>query len=230
MLAFAMNKLPILLFLLFIFSFGNAEAQRIMGAAIFGVNVSQVDGDEVYGYKKYGLNAGLSAIVPFGDKWSISIENIYSQKGAHQRDKYLDSLDGSYDLKLNYLEVPLLVHFTDKDIVTFGAGASWGRLIQVSEQRNGYDMPTTTLQSGIYNSNDFNLLLDLRFRVFERFRFNARYAYSLRPIATREVIDSKTGKPNIRDQYSGLFSFRIIYVFNERYSRENRRQSPQIQQ
>ena len=224
------NKLPVLfLFFIMFFSF-SASAQRIMGAAILGVNASQVDGDEVYGYKKFGLNAGLSAIVPFGDKWSVSIENVFSQKGAHQRARYLDSLDGSYDLKLNYLDVPLLVHFTDKDIVTFGGGLSWGRLIQVSEQRNGYDMPATTLQSEIYNSNDFNLLLDLRFRVFERFRFNARYAYSLRPIATREVIDSKTGKPNIRDQYSGLFSFRIIYVFNERYSKENRRQSSQIQQ
>ena len=71
--------------------------QRIMGAAIVGLNATQVDGDEVYGYKNFGLNAGLSAIVPFNNKWSVSIENIYSEKGAHQRVKYLDSLDGSYD-------------------------------------------------------------------------------------------------------------------------------------
>ncbi|MGV8113046.1 MAG: porin family protein [Lentimicrobium sp.] len=203
--------------------------QRIMGAAIVGLNATQVDGDEVYGYKNFGLNAGLSAIVPFNNKWSVSIENIYSEKGAHQRVKYLDSLDGSYDLRLNYLEVPVLLHFTDKEIVTFGAGMSWGRLVKVWEQRNGYEMPATTLESGIYRSSDLNLLLDIRFRVFERLRFNARYAYSLRPIATREIIDSKTGRPNIRDQYNGLFSFRLIYVFNERLSRESRRQGQQPQ-
>lgn len=200
------------------------NAQRIMGAAILGVNASQVDGDEVYGYKKFGLNAGAAAIIPFKEKWSVSIENIYSEKGAHQRRKYLDSLDGSYDLKLNYLEVPVLLHFTDKETVTFGAGMSWGRLVKVWEQRNGYEMPATTLQSGIYRGSDLNLLLDIRFRVFERFRFNARYAYSIRPIATREVVDSKTGKPNIRDQYSGLFTFRLIWVFNERISRESRKE------
>lgn len=216
----------LLLFILLTFSL-NSVAQRIMGAAIFGVNASQVDGDEVFGYKKFGLNAGLSAIIPFNNKWSVSLENIYSEKGAHQKPRYQDSLDGSYDLKLTYVEVPFLVHFTDKDIVTFGAGMSWGRLIKLSEQRNGYPMPETTLQSEIYNRDDFNLLLDVRFRVFERFRFNTRYAYSVRPIATREVIDSKTGRPNIREQYSGLFSFRLIYVFNEKYSRENRKQSPQ---
>jgi hypothetical protein len=229
MLACTMNKLPLLLLLLILASFESAEAQRIMGAAIFGVNASQVDGDEVYGYKKFGFNTGLSAIVPFNDKWAVSIENVYSEKGARQRRKYLDSLDGSYDLKLNYLEVPVLLHFTDKDIVTFGAGMSWSRLVKVSEQRNSIEMPATTLESGIYNSSDINLLLDIRFRVFERLRFNARYAYSLSPIATREVVDSKTGRPNIRDQYNGLFSFRLIYVFNERYSRENRRQSSQPQ-
>ncbi|MBW6490551.1 MAG: PorT family protein [Lentimicrobium sp.] len=221
-----MNKIAGFLFLILVISSSGVDAQRIMGAAIFGVNASQVDGDEVYGYKKFGINAGLSAIVPFDDKWSISIENIYNEKGAHQRPKYQDSLDGSYDLKLNYLEVPFLLHFTDKDIVTFGAGMSWGRLIKVAEQRNGYAMPATTLESGIYNKNDFNLLLDIRFRVFERLRLNARYAYSVRPLATREIIDSKTGRPNIRDQYSGLFSFRLIYVFNEQYSRENRKQGP----
>lgn len=222
------DKLPILFLLLAMLSANYAAGQRIMGAAIIGVNASQVDGDEVYGYKKFGLNTGLSAIVPFGEHWAVSIENIYNQKGAHQKPIYSDSLDGSYDLKLNYLEVPVLVHFNDKDIVTVGAGVSWGRLIKVSEQRNGWDMPATTLKSEIYNRNDFNVLLDVRFRVFERFRFNVRYAYSMTPIATREVVDSKTLKPNIRDQYSGLFSFRLIYVFNEDYSRESRRQSPQV--
>ncbi|KAF5069596.1 Outer membrane protein beta-barrel domain protein [anaerobic digester metagenome] len=212
-----------------VISVQTGYGQRIMGAAIVGLNATQVDGDEVYGYKNFGLNAGLSAIVPFNNKWSVSIENIYSEKGARQRVKYLDSLDGSYDLRLNYLEVPVLLHFTDKDIVTFGAGMSWGRLVKVWEQRNGYEMPATTLESGIYRSSDLNLLLDVRFRVFERLRFNARYAYSIRPIATREIIDSKTGRPNIRDQYNGLFSFRLIYVFNERLSRESRRQGPQPQ-
>ncbi|GAP43074.1 outer membrane protein beta-barrel domain [Lentimicrobium saccharophilum] len=218
----------VLLFIAVI-SVQTGYGQRIMGAAIVGLNATQVDGDEVYGYKNFGLNTGLSAIVPFNNKWSVSIENIYSEKGAHQRVKYLDSLDGSYDLKLNYLEVPVLLHFTDKDIVTFGAGMSWGRLVKVWEQRNGYEMPATTLESGIYRSSDLNFLLDVRFRVFERLRFNARYAYSIRPIATREIIDSKTGRPNIRDQYNGLFSFRLIYVFNERLSRESRRQGPQPQ-
>jgi hypothetical protein len=221
------RKIILLIALIAVFFPKVGNAQRIMGAVIFGGNATQVDGDEVFGYHKFGVNAGLAAIVPFGDNWSVSVENVFSQKGAHQRKLYLDSLDGSYDLKLNYLDVPVLIQYTDKDIVTFGAGMSWGRLVGISEQRNGYGMPGTTLESGIYRSSDLNVLLDVKFRVIDRLRLNVRYAYSVRPIATREVIDSKTGKPNIRDQYNGMFTFRIYYVFNEKLSRQNRRQSSQ---
>jgi len=220
-------KLKLLLLLLFVFvNSSQLWAQRIMGAVTFGVNATQVDGDEVFGYHKFGLNTGAAAIIPFTDKWSLSVENTFSQKGAHQRKLYLDSLDGSYDLKLNYLDVPLLIQYTDKEVVSFGTGISWGRLVGISEQRNGYQMSETTLQSGIYRNSDLNLLLDVKFRLIDRLRFNVRYAYSIRPIATREVIDSKTGKPNIRNQYNGMFTFRLYYVFNEKLSRESRRQNP----
>lgn len=193
----------------------GANAQRFQGAIIGGVNASHVDGDEVYGYNKFGLNVGAAAIIPFGKNWSVSLENIYNEKGAHQRARYADSLDGSYDLKLNYLDVPLLIHYTDKEIVTFGLGASWGGLVKISEQRNSIPMTATTLTSGIYRRSDINILADIRFRLYKRLHFNTRYAYSMRPIATREVQDSKTGYPNIRQQYNGMFTFRLYYIFNE---------------
>ena len=220
-------KLTLLISFICLITLPGSFAQRIMGAAIVGVNATKVNGDEVDGYHKFGLNAGLGAIIPFGNNWSVSLENIYNQKGAHQRKRVNDSLDGSYDLKLNYLEVPVLLQYTDKDIVTFGAGMSWGRLVGIFEQRNGYEMPGTTLESGIYRGSDLNILLDVKFRLIDRLRFNVRYAYSLRPIATREIIDSKTGKPNIRDQYNGMFTFRLYYVFNEKLSRQSRKQVSQ---
>lgn len=208
--------LPVLIAaLLIILACPKANAQRIKGALIAGVNATQVDGDEVFGYHKFGLNVGAAAIVPITGNWAISLENIYTEKGAHQRPRFIDSLDGSYDLKINYLDVPVLIHYTDKDIITFGMGASWGGMVKIWEQRNGYEMPATTLTSGIYRRSDVNILLDVRFRMVSRLHFNVRYAYSIRPIATREVVDSKTGYPNIRDQYNGMFTFRLYYIFNE---------------
>lgn len=200
----------------------GANAQRIMGAVAAGVNATQVDGDEVYGYHKFGLNLGAAAIVPVVGNWSVSLETVYNEKGSHQRARVNDSLDGSYDLKLNYVEVPVIVQYTDKDFISFGLGGSWGRLVKLSEVKNGYPVNTTTLNSGIYKSNDIDLLVDIKMRIIDRLRFNVRYAYSLSPIATREVIDSKTGRPNIRDQYNGMFTFRLFYVFNEKISEQSK--------
>jgi len=204
----------------------GANAQRIMGAVAAGVNATQVDGDEAYGYHKFGLNLGAAAIVPVVGNWSVSLETVYNEKGSHQRARVHDSLDGSYDLKLNYLEVPVIVQYTDKDFISFGLGGSWGRLVKISEAKNGYPVNTTTLNSGIYKSNDIDLLVDIKMRIIDRLRFNVRYAYSLSPIATREVIDSKTGRPNIRDQYNGMFTFRLFYVFNEKISEQSKAKKP----
>lgn len=217
-----MKKTIIILFLAFC-AISGVHAQRIMGALILGVNASQVDGDEVYGYRKFGLNAGAAAIIPIWGNWAITLENTYSEKGAHQRKRSLDSIyDGSYDLKLNYVDVPLLLQYTDKDFISIASGASWGSLVKVSEFRNGNEISTTTLNSGIYNRSDINILVDVKIRVIQRLRFNVRYAYSVRPIAHREVIDSKTGYPNMRDQYNGMFTFRLFYIFNEQLSERSR--------
>lgn len=224
-----MNKIRLVFYFVIsylMFTTQYAYSQRIMGAIIGGVNASQVDGDEVFGYHKFGLNVGAAAIVPFTENWSISIENVYSEKGSRQKARYIDSLDGSYDLKLNYLDVPFLVQYTDKNTATFGLGLSWGNLVKVYEQRNGIVQTGTNLNSDIYRSSDLNFLLDVKFRTIKRLYFNFRYAYSIRPIATREVIDSKTGYPNIRDQYNGMFTFRLYYIFNERLSERITRGQP----
>ncbi len=198
----------------------NVDAQFIKGALIFGTNISQVDGDEVYGFKKIGFNIGASAIVPFSNKWAISIENIYSQKGAYQKPQYADSISGEYRIKLNYVEVPVLVHYTDKNIFTVGAGLSWGRLVKVDEWEHG-NKTNTSLSSGTYSQNDINILADLRFRIWKKLKFNIRYAYSIPKIRTREHSDL-SGDTWIRKQYNNLVSFRLIYVFNERQSFVNR--------
>lgn len=216
-----MNKKLVIVFIIGLINcsfLNSAHAQRIMGALIAGVNATQVDGDEVYGYHKFGLNLGAAAIIPIKGNWSISLENIYSEKGAHQKARYIDSLNGSYDLNLNYVDVPLLLQYTDKDIITFGLGGSWGSLVKVTEKRHDIDIPGTTLGSGIYKRSDINFIADVKFRLVKKLHFNVRYAYSLRPIATREVIDSKTGYPNVRNQYNGMFTFRFYYIFNEKIS------------
>ena len=80
---------------LFIFSFSlifseRSFSQHFLGAISAGINLSQVDGDEVYGFKKVGFNGGPSVIIPFGKdkKWSVTIELLFSQLGSRQKSVY----------------------------------------------------------------------------------------------------------------------------------------------
>ena len=187
----------------------SLHAQRIMGALIGGFNTTNVQGDDVFGFRKFGINAGAAAIVPFGEKWSFTLEAVYSQKGAFHREggrgmDYRYEHDyNQYKLQLNYLEVPVLVHFHDKKWLKAGAGFSYGRLVGVKEYEDHVRIATTTLNEGPYDTD-------------------ARYSFSLFKIRTRTYENVRGDEEKIRKQYNQVLSFRLIWVFNESTSRESR--------
>jgi len=119
--------LPVLLLLLII-AIKPAQAQRVLGGLSVGANFCQVDGDQFYGFRKVGLNFGPMVVVPFGKNrnWSVSMELLYSQKGSFHR----GSTDSTYyRLNLDYIDIPVMVHFTDKKIISAGLGFCYGQLI-----------------------------------------------------------------------------------------------------
>ena len=207
----------------------KTHAQIIKGEALVGFNLTQVEGDEVVGFRKLGVNLGLGAMIPFGNKWDVSMEISYTQKGARQKEQYSDStssgspITGAYKLRLNYVEVPIMVHFTDKDFLTIGAGFSWGRLVGVQEWEHGQLIEGTTLNSGTYDKNDFSYVIDLRLRIKGPLKFGVRYQNSMMIIRTR-TFENLTGDTWERDQYNKVLSFRLIYMFNESQSRINKNQ------
>ncbi|MCB2219987.1 MAG: PorT family protein [Bacteroidetes bacterium] len=196
-------------------------AQQVQGAVIGGLNLSQVDGDEIFGFNKFGANVGLAAVAPLGKNFNFSLETIFSQKGSYQGKQYNDVdsagnvTTGEYNLTLNYLEVPFLVFYNDKDVIAGGAGFSYGRLVGIKEYEHGRQIESTTVNGGPYNKNDFSILADVRFRIYKKFKLNVRYAYSLTKIRTREF-ENLLGETWERKQYNNVISFRLLYMFNEK--------------
>ena len=144
------------------------HAQIIKGELFAGANLCQVDGDECYGFKKIGVNAGAGALVPLTKWMDIGLEVMFSQKGAFKRDSiaYNSSYPHAYNLKLNYVEVPLMLYFTDKDAVSLGVGVSYGRLVGLNElvDRKPSDYEGVTIGTGdgcIHWRNDGMLLPDI---------------------------------------------------------------------
>lgn len=207
---------PLLLFAFCIVITAKVHAQAFFKAEVIaGSNLSQVDGDETAGFRKLGLNTGLGVVLPLDKNWSLSFETLYTQKGSRQRRLYSDSLDGSYKLRLNYAEIPFMVQYTDRDFMSAGVGVSWGRLVQVEERKNGYQVDSVTLLGGPFSRNSYELFGDVRFRIYKNLKINARYSYDLQKIATRNIRDSQSGRMNIRDFYNNCWSLRLIYMINE---------------
>jgi hypothetical protein len=189
------------------------HGQWIRGGITIGTNLSQVDGDEVYGFKKFGFHGGAVGIIPLKNNFLFSLETIYSQKGAYQNDRsyYYDA----YHLKLDYVEIPVMLQYNDRDIFTAGLGLSYARLVDIREWEHG-ERTNVTLRgdSAAYNRSDYTIFADLRFRLYRHLSFNVRYQYSIAPIRTR-TFNPDVYRSWTRKQFNNLLSFRLIYVFNE---------------
>ncbi len=144
---FVVNKGEVIfltLFILFSFFFLqelNAQ-QRFKGGIVAGVNLSQIDGDDLAGYNQPGINAGGMVAAILSDKVQLTMELLFSQKGSH-RSKH-DSQSAALDnMRLNYVEAPFLISYFDWRF-RFYAGFSYARLFSYKlKDYNGEDVTDT---------------------------------------------------------------------------------------
>ncbi len=140
-----MKRLSILILLLAFTIAAPAllQAQIVKGEVFFGGNACQVDGDECFGFKKFGVHAGAGALIPIltvsDFSMDVGLEVLFNQKGAYKRDAYVSNstYPYAYNLKLNYAEIPLMLYLTDKDRYSLGVGVSFGRIVGLEEKNNG---------------------------------------------------------------------------------------------
>ena len=193
---------------------GNPD-REIKGVLILGMNLSQVDGDEVYGFYKPGFNTGVGALLPLGKGFGFSVETLYSQRGAYKKHSVAGDSTGLpyYHLKLDYLEVPVFFMFEDKHIWSIGLGGSYGRRVHYREVERGIPMDS----AGQYSKDDFDVLVDLQLRVWRHLKVNLRYSYSLAKIRTRNYGPTLSGDTWTRDQFNNVLTFRALYLLNEKY-------------
>ena len=115
------------------------HAQIVKGELILGGNVTQVDGDECYRFRKPGVHVGAGALIPITNWMDVGLEVLFNQKGAYKGDsinQHLGLYTGKYKLNLNYAEIPVMIYLTDKDRYSLGIGVSYGRIVGLQEYVN----------------------------------------------------------------------------------------------
>jgi hypothetical protein len=104
------------------------DFRRFRAFPTVGYNASQIDGDNLAGFYKSGLSAGLGVHTMLDDeeRFSVSFEILYNQKGSRSRPG-IRPLDR---VTTDYIDVPVQVHYHDKGRMIFGAGLSFGNLVR----------------------------------------------------------------------------------------------------
>jgi len=245
----------LLLFSLLLFSFQpSASAQRFIGGVAVGMNLTQVDGDEVFGYNKVGFNGGpyVKLMLDKKQRFSVTLELLYTQKGASKRypapsdvniaigdtafidPRYEVNERYFYNLRTDYLELPLLFHFEDpRSKLGIGIGITWARLVYIKEIQHDFRRTDSTFTTKgamridqakdprRYHKNDWGIIIDVKLPIYKALKFNFRFQYSIAPFGKEREFYSTS--PNIkgsisRKPYHNTLTFRLIYSFNEKYS------------
>lgn len=227
-------KITVFLFLAAIISdCGDVAAQHrrnqqvIRAYPLLGATVSQIRGDELRGFDKWGFTAGVGAIATLSERnmLYLSLEGCFSQRGAYNNTGDPYSMRG---LTLNYVDIPLTFHFTDPyGGMTIGMGLLYSRLVQQPHGELFYDtnyfLPDTSNMS--FLKNDLAFAIDFRFPVWQNLLINIRYQHSIIPIkrdwAFTEYGTQFSGGHTTwsNDLYNSSLTFRLLYVFGEPLSK-----------
>ena len=173
----------------------SVAAQTFRASVLAGANFSQIDGDDLLGFHKVGLNGGIRVVALLGEKWRVGPEILFSQQGAKRNINV-----SVYDrLHFNTLEIPLMVYYKDWRL-TAEAGFSYQRLIEYEViGAQGEDITANTP----INENQVAFNVGATFFISPRFGFNFRWSKHLADI-------NPTGGENFKGR---TISLRGVYTF-----------------
>ncbi len=214
-----MKKRIFLTLLVALFNLKTLKAQttaRFGGGFILGINAAQLDGDFSAGYNKKGINAGLRGITYLNDRWKITTDLLYSQRGAvtstseTSKERYC---------QLDYLEVPVILKFGDweketangkkYDKVNFGAGLVYSRLFKTTANENFTHLAAVDY----FAKNDFAYTVSASLNVNYFWGFEFRYTSSINNIfnaADYSNVPTFSGLLPLRGYFLTLQSFIVF--------------------
>lgn len=190
----------VLMIFLVHYSFG----QRFSGTVIAGANVSQIDGDNLYGWDKIGLNTGFRLGYEIANKTNLAVEFLYSQRGSAPSISSGSDF-GSIDLK--YIEIPVLIEYNDWYLeeddyykVAVEGGLSYGNLFNVSSSNN---LVPSNIEG--YKIHDISYTLGARYSFTKHIAGVFRFSQTLGTIYNND-------DGNLQGQVSRWMSFRMQYT------------------
>ena len=185
-------------------------AQKFHAGFTAGVIASQVSGDRLAGYEKPGFEAGGLVAAPISEKFDVSFQILYIQKGS-KKNANLEIGDASYyRMRLAYLEVPLQLQYNFSPKFRFEAGTALAFLVSSHEEDESGDL-TGVIERKEFESIEWSILGSMNYMLWENFFLVLGAERSVLPI---RGFDHGAVRLE-RDQYTSLLRFSIRYHFRE---------------
>lgn len=191
------------------------DPRTFYAGLIAGANLSQVDGDNYAGYHKVGLNVGGIVYTHIAEHLAVSLEILFSQKGA-KGNKEQAATTGStgfiinrYQTTLNYAEIPIQLNYFDKRRSHFGGGLSYSQLITAKETATTTPTYGEDFDKYPFRKSDLNFVLGGNLHVWEGLFLNLRFQYSLLSIRN----DIPPGFGDRGQQFNNTWTVRLMYLF-----------------
>lgn len=198
------NLILLLAVALLSFSYLKSHAQSFDGGLMAGVVTSQVDGDGYSGFHQIGWTAGVFGRIPTDGPSSWQMELKYSLFGAHSDVKEVDLGMNPMDIRLHYIELPVMFRYDlsklningkSLDFISLEIGLSADFLVkgtQSANHENNFENPSWLFFSATGNAG-------VQFDINDRLGINLRSMYSLTPCRLHPEVP--------------VFSFRHYYNF-----------------
>ncbi len=163
-----------LLFILFNTNSIFAQNKRFKLLVNLGLNASQVNGDKLAGFDKFGWNAGLGVERDVSQKSSFSFEINYSEKGSKDVVNTQNPIQDTL-FRFNYIDIPLIYtyHFYPKFSAHTGIYNSVLLKASYDDFVNVYD------RSSVIKKTDHGLLIGLAYHMNTKLLFQFRLSQSI---------------------------------------------------
>jgi hypothetical protein len=150
---------------------------------------------------RVGFNLGLLSHIHLTPAFSLQPEVMYSSQGA----KYDIGNSSDYKLKLNYIDIPVLLQYNFDNGFRLQGGPQIGFLIDVSDKLGNAE--PNLVSKDDYKTIDISLPLGLSYLGYSGFGVDARYNLGL-----TNVVEGST--TNIRNS---VFQLGVFYLFDHKH-------------
>jgi hypothetical protein len=162
------------LFALFLFSYELHAQQAFNAGLALGMTTSQISGDGLGGWDKFGVTGGAYVNAPLSSKNGLRIGIYYTEKGARTKRDTLNFNTFAYRLK--YIEVPVQMSYQNGPF-TFLTGFYYGRLIRQDILSNSLSYPVLPA----FRNYDIGIALGTTLQLGDHLFLEGKFSTSIIP-------------------------------------------------